>query len=65
MQNWIDEFDKFSEMYGKGVLQTAGTISREQANQKATQEYRAYEERVLSPIEKAYLEHLKKAEKKK
>lgn len=64
MQNWIDELDKFSEIYGKGVLQTAGTISREQANQKATQEYRAYEERVLSPIEKEYLEHLKKVEKK-
>ena len=64
MQNWIDELDKFSEIYGKGVLQTAGTISREQANQKATQEYRAYEERVLSPIEKEYLEHLKSVEKK-
>lgn len=64
MQNWIDELDKFSKIYGKGVLQTAGTISREQANKKATKEYRAYEEKVLSPVEKEYLEHLKSIEKK-
>ena len=63
MENWIVELDKFAEIYGKGVLQTAGSISREQANQKATQEYRVYEERVLSPIEKEYLEHLKSIEK--
>jgi hypothetical protein len=64
MQNWIEELDKFTEIYGKGVLQTAGSISREQADQKATQEYRAYEEKTLSPIEKEYLKTLTSLEKK-
>lgn len=64
MQNWIDELDRFSQIYGKGVLQDTGTVSRKQADQKATQEYRTYTERVLSPIEKEYLEHLKSVEKK-
>ncbi len=64
MQNWIEELDKFTEIYGKGVLKSAGSISREKADQKATHEYRAYEEKTLSPIEKEYLKTLTSLEKK-
>ena len=63
MQDWIKELDKFSANYGKGVLQGAGTISHDEAEKKATQEYRAYEARTLSPIEESYLESLKVLEK--
>ena len=63
MQDWIKELDKFSANYGKGVLQGAGTISHDEAEKKATQEYRAYEARTLSPIEESYLESLKALEK--
>ena len=63
MQDWIEELDKFSANYGKGVLQGAGTISHDEAEKKATQEYRAYEARTLSPIEESYLESLKVLEK--
>ena len=63
MQDWIEELDKFSANYGKGVLQGAGTISHDEAEKKATQEYRAYEARTLSPIEESYLESLKALEK--
>ena len=63
MQDWVDELDKFSANYGKGVLKGAGTVSHEQAVQKAIQEYRAYEARTLSPIEQSYLESLKALEK--
>lgn len=59
MQDWINELDKFTEMYGKGVLKNAGKISRKQADQKAEQEFRAYEERTLSPVEQAYFEQIK------
>ena len=63
MQDWVDELDKFSANYGKGVLKGAGTVSHEQAEQKAIQEYRAYEARTLSPVEQSYLESLKALEK--
>ena len=63
MQDWVNELDKFTGVYGKGVLQNAGSISREQANEKATKEYRAYEARTLSPVEQAYLENIKALEK--
>ena len=63
MQNWVDELDKFSANYGKGVLKGAGTISHDEAEKKATREYRTYEARILSPIEESYLESLKVLEK--
>lgn len=63
MQDWIEELDKFSANYGKGVLQGAGSISHDEAEKKATQEYRTYEARTLSPIEESYLESLKVLEK--
>lgn len=63
MQNWLEELDKFAGIYGKGVLQDAGSISREQANAKATQEFRAYEARTLSPVEQAYLDNIKMLQK--
>ena len=59
----MDELDKFSANYGKGVLKGAGTVSHKQAEQKAIQEYRAYEARTLSPVEQSYLESLKALEK--
>lgn len=63
MQDWVNELDKFAGIYGKGVLQNAGTISRKQADTKAEQEFRAYEARTLSPVEEAYLESIKALEK--
>lgn len=63
MQNWVDELDKFSANYGKGVLKGAGTISHNEAEKKATREYRTYQARTLSPIEESYLESLKVLEK--
>lgn len=63
MQDWVDELDKFSGIYGKGVLQGPGRISREQANTKAIQEFRIYQARTLSPVEEAYLKSVKALEK--
>ena len=68
MKDWVAELDKFSAMYGKGVLPNAGKISHDEAMQKAEQEYRQYQAKTLSPVEKAYLDTIrtvqKKAEKK-
>jgi len=64
MAGWVAELDKFSENFGKGVLKDAGDVSHSQAIEKATQEYRRYQAKTLSPVEKEYLENIKTLEKK-
>lgn len=64
MADWVNELDKFAENYGKGVLQNAGKVSQKQAAEKAKKEYRKFQAKTLSPVEKAYLENIKALEKK-
>lgn len=64
MKDWIAELDRFTEMYGKGVLPDAGKISHDEAMQKAEKEYQKYQVKTLSPVEKAYLDTLKTVQKK-
>jgi len=51
-------------MTGENILQDAGSVSHEQAVEKALAEYRKFQVKTLSPVEQAYLETIKKAEKK-
>jgi len=64
MKDWVAELDKFAALYGKGVLPDAGKISHDEAMQKAGQEYRRYQVKTLSPVEKAYLDSIKTVQKK-
>ncbi len=64
MSDWVAELDKFSEIYGKGKLLDAGKVSHEKAVEKAEGEYRKYQVKTLSPVEKDYLESIKSIEKK-
>ena len=64
MSDWIAELDKFVSIYGKGVLENAGKISNEQAIEKAEKEYRKYQAKTLSPVEKEYLESIRTIQKK-
>ena len=64
MADWIKELDKFLDMYGKGVLKSAGSVSSKQAKKKAVKEYRKYQAKHLSPIEKEYLKNIKAVQKK-
>ncbi len=64
MRDWVAELDKFSEMYGKGVLKDAGKISHEKAIEKAEGEYRKYQVKTLSPVEEAYLDTIKTVQKR-
>lgn len=59
MIDWVHELDKFAENYGKWVLKNAGTKSHQQAIKKAESEYRKYQAKTLSPVEKEYLESIK------
>lgn len=64
MQDWVQELDKFTENFGKGTLANAGTISQKQAQEKVLREYRKYQAKTLSPVEKEYLDNIKTLGKK-
>ena len=64
MKDWVVELDKFAQIYGKGKLLDAGSVSHKQAETKATKQYRQYQARTLSPVESDYLDTIKTLEKK-
>jgi hypothetical protein len=66
MRNWLPQVDDFAERYGKGILQNAGTVSRQAAIEKAAAEYKKYRRRIAdlpSPVERDYLEAIKQTQK--
>lgn len=63
MSDWVAELDKFTSMYGKGALQNVGKISHEKAIEKAEKEYKKYQVKTLSSVEKAYLKSIKQVQK--
>jgi hypothetical protein len=64
MKDWVAQLDKFVEIYGKGKLKDTGSISHEKAIEKAESEYKKYQVKTLSPVEKDYLDVIKSLEKK-
>ena len=64
MKDWVAQLDKFVEMYGKGVLEGAGAVSHEKAIDKAEKEYKKYQVKTLSPVEKDYLDTIKNLQKR-
>jgi hypothetical protein len=64
MQKWVKELDNFVKSYGKGKLKGSGGISHKMALTKALNEYLKYQAKTLSPVEKEYIEAIKKLENK-
>lgn len=64
MKDWAEHLDKILTMSGEKLLQDAGSISHEIAIEKATTEYKKYQQKTLSEAEKNYLESLKTLENK-
>ncbi len=58
MIDYINHLDTILSATGETVLQGAGRISHEQAQQKAISEYRKYQVKTLSSIELFYLESI-------
>jgi len=59
MCDWIEKLDDFLKLSGRELLNHAGTISHEQALEKAHAEYEAYRKQLLNvptPVEKHFLE---------
>jgi hypothetical protein len=64
MADHIASLDKLLSDYGEGVLIDAGKITHTKAIEKAEEEYRKFQTKTLSPVEKAYLENLRSLERK-
>lgn len=66
MKDWITHVDDFLRMSRSDVLDNAGRISRELADRCAAEEFSKYKQRLtaeLSPVEFAFVESLRSAEK--
>ena len=59
MSDYIHQLDSILSSSGQKLLDDAGSVSHQQAVDKATEEYRKWQENTLSPVEEAYLETIK------
>ena len=59
MSDYIHQLDSILSSSGQKLLDNAGSVSHQQAVDKATEEYRKWQENTLSPVEEAYLETIK------
>jgi len=64
MKDWAQHLDRILTMSGEQLLIGAGSISHTQAINKATEEYKKYQSRTLSEVEKDYLDTIKAIEDK-
>lgn len=67
MKDWIIKLDDFIKMTGREILQSAGTISKLEADNKALAEYAVYKERTKDEFlkwKKTFLKILKQPKNK-
>ena len=63
MRDYIQQLDAILSSGGRQLLNDAGSVSHAAAIEKAHEEYRKYQQKTLTPVEEAYLQSLKAAEK--
>jgi hypothetical protein len=59
MKDWAAHLDNILTMSGEKLLQGAGKVSHQQAIEYATNEYKKYQQRTLSQVEKDFLDNIK------
>ena len=64
MKDWAEHLDRILTMSGEQLLIGAGSVSHTQAINKATAEYKKYQQKNLSEVEKDYLATIKMIEDK-
>ncbi len=64
MEDYVHQLDNILLANGEGLLTDGGSVSHEEAMEKAVAEYRKFQIKTLSPVEQAYLESIKGIEKK-
>lgn len=60
MKDWAEHLDRILTMSGEQLLQGNGTISHDKAIERATVEYKKYQQKTLSDVEKSFLDSIKK-----
>lgn len=63
MNDYVEQLDLVLSSGNRKLLTGAGKVSHEQAVKKEKGEYRKYQEKTISPVEKAYIETIKDANK--
>lgn len=64
MKDWAEHLDRILTMSGEQLLQGNGSISHDEAVEKARGEYKKYQQKTLSDVEKAFLDSIKEIENK-
>ncbi|MCI8760328.1 MAG: virulence RhuM family protein [Clostridia bacterium] len=64
MEDYIKQLDMILSSTGEKVLTDAGSISHKKAIEKAKTEYKKYQVKTISPVEKEYLKTLKEINRK-
>ena len=62
MHDYVIQLDAVLSSGGRKLLTDSGSVSHEEAMEKARTEYRKYQAQTLSPVEEAYLETIKSLE---
>lgn len=63
MTDYVEHLDRILSSSGEKVLESAGSVSHEKAIEKAKTEYKKYQVKTLSSVEKDYLQAIKGIEK--
>lgn len=63
MEDYINHLDSILSASGEKILINSGKVSHKKAIDKATSEYKKYQEQTLSPVEKEYLQIIRNTEK--
>ena len=58
MMDYVKQLDTILQSTGRPLLKGSGSISHQEAMDKALEEYRKYQVKTLTPVEKAYLESI-------
>lgn len=59
MSDYVQQLDNILSSTGEALLKGPGSVSHNEAMEKAEREYRLFQVRELSPVEQAYLETIK------
>ena len=59
MKDWAEHLDNILTMSGEKLLQGVGSVSHQKAIEHATNEYKKYQQRTLSQVEKDFLDNIK------
>ena len=63
MKDYIQQLDAILSSGGRKLLSDAGSVSHAAAIEKVHSEYRKYQQKTLTPVEEAYLQSIRAAEK--